>query len=146
MAAMPVESVMVRMALWNNLPEVREKLREMEEHESENVDYYEGHEFFIGSYNYISEAFTHRFFFPLLDSDGADGEVLDRCSRAIEQMLSEHDETHDLESPVSIRIVQHLLLQADRWRKFRPFAGPLLTEMVRHDAQYFWHEDDPVLP
>lgn len=138
--------LVVRMALWNNLPELHDKIRQHEQEELERVDYYEGHIFHIGVYSYITDCFDFPFFTPLMTSEHPDEDAMRRSAAALEQMLSEDDEHHSINDAIAIRVMQYLLLDADRWRTLRPFAGPLLTAMAREEAQYHWFEDEPVVP
>lgn len=132
----------VRQAIWDRVPELREPLIAFErETVAEEIDF--GWDPYIGAYMFITDV-LRPYLIPLLDDPDGDGGARRRCAEAIEEVLEAR--SRYLDDAVGIRVVSRLLREPERWRRFRGYAGPLLKEYVKGQAQYFiWPFDEPVV-
>lgn len=103
--------------LWNEFPEARAGIEELERREREFFSEY-GEALFVGVYDYISEIFWWEVFEPALRR-GDDG-LIERCTRFAEVLLGSSSEL--IREAVDIRVVSHL----ERWPVVLGFAGPKL--------------------
>lgn len=145
----------VRQAVWEQVPELRERLVAVEK-EWAGSDLEPGAEPRAGAFTVLTNALVHPYLVPLLDVADGDPAALVRCAAAVEQILGAGSEY--LEAAVRVRVVPYLLCNPDgdpdgapvRWLRFRRYAGPLLTQCVRNDLQYYsqyctWPDDEPVV-
>jgi hypothetical protein len=137
------EDEIVRQAIWDHLPELRESFVEFErEHAQDDLE--TGYKPYIGAYSLVSDVLVHPYLLPLIDDADSDQAALMRCTAAIEQILEARSER--LNDLIGIRVNSPLLRKPERWRRLRQYAGPLFKECVLYDSQYRpWPFDEPVV-
>jgi hypothetical protein len=137
------EDEIVRRAIWDHLPELRESFVEFERGHAQD-DLETGYKPYVGPYALVTEILVEPYLEPLIDAADSDQAALVRCAATIEQILEARSKR--LDDLIGIRVVSHLLRKPERWRRFRQYAGPLFKEYVRIDSQYYtWPYDEPVV-
>jgi hypothetical protein len=127
----------VRGVLWEALPECRSLIGSLELGEGDDFNAEEDPEEWleVGMYTLASEVLMYGTLDQLLDEDEVEEELVRRCAGAIERLIAEGSE--QVREMVDIRVVDHLLGYANKWLKFKEFAGPFLLREVEKRKEYY---------
>ncbi|MDX3772152.1 MULTISPECIES: hypothetical protein [unclassified Streptomyces] len=129
----------VRRILWENVPEVRSAIVDIED---EQREFEEAYPEAVGSgvsiYSIASDAFIADALAPLLRSDEWDEGLACRCSKVIDSLLSFGGE--EVRQMVSIRITDYILGWG-YWSRFQECAGPALQAEVNRRKHYYLAPD-----
>jgi|GEM_PF-6189001 len=129
--------------IWNQLPEARDLMKELERDELElAADLGMPQNGRVGSYSYASIVLVDGVLEPALKSAPRNADLLARVARVLEAAVDSGRSY--LQEAVSLRVTDFLVGSPEYWLAFREHAGPALSADARERGRYVeWWADAP---